>query len=66
MTLLNEEIAPSPRAYGAEPFSVLEIDRHPDKDRIWATILAMRAGHGTAIDEASGRYARCDDCGRPV
>lgn len=35
---------PSPHfsAYGARPFTVEELDAHPDKARIWATIVQMR------------------------
>lgn len=40
MKLLN--LNPTPGALTAEPFTAVEIDAHPDADRIWATILAMR------------------------
>lgn len=43
MSLLSYRIRPPACAYGAEPFSVDEIDAHPDCARIWATILALRA-----------------------
>lgn len=33
---------PPATAYGAKPLTVEEIDAHPDRDRIWATIMALR------------------------
>ncbi len=40
--------SPSVGAYTAEPLSVAEIDAHPDRDRIWATIMAIRADNEAA------------------
>lgn len=37
------DASPSFGAYAAEPLSISEIDTHPDCDRIWATIHAMRS-----------------------
>ena len=40
--LLDVANSPPASAYGAEPLAVAEIDAHPDRDRIWATVMAMR------------------------
>lgn len=39
--LLDHE--PSVGAYRAAPYTIAEIDAHPDADRIWSTILSLRA-----------------------
>jgi hypothetical protein len=44
---------PPATAYGARAFTVEEIDAHPDRDRIWATIMAMR---GEAEDAKAEAY----------
>jgi hypothetical protein len=44
--------SPPPPAYRADPYTVDEIDAHPDSARIWATIIAMRFAHEQAKDEA--------------
>lgn len=43
MGLLDDTAQPPAAALAAEPFTLLEIDAHPDANRIWATILALRA-----------------------
>lgn len=40
--LLSRRVTIPACAYGAEPFSIHEIDAHPDKARIWATIRDLR------------------------
>lgn len=42
MTSLLDFPSPPASAYGAKPLSPEEIDAHPDRDRLWATIEAMR------------------------
>lgn len=42
VSLLSYRVSVSPGAYAAEPLTATEIDAHPDRDRIWATILKMR------------------------
>lgn len=42
MSLSDYRVNPSPRSYSAQPMEAHEIDAHPDGDRIWATIMAMR------------------------
>lgn len=49
--LLTGENRPPVGAYVAEPFSLSEIDTHPESDRIWATIMRMRETHQNAFDE---------------
>ncbi|MGB0855060.1 MAG: hypothetical protein ACPGSI_17315 [Pikeienuella sp.] len=50
--------SPTPGAWIAEPLTASEIDVHPDADRIWATIAAVREeiteGHEEDIEEARG------------
>ena len=50
MDLLDNTISPPASAYKAEPFTVAEMDAHPDRDRIWATLLALRAEHEAAVE----------------
>ena len=52
MDLLDNTISPPASAYRAEPFSVAELDAHPDRDRIWATLRALRAEHKAAVEDA--------------
>lgn len=42
MSLLTSPATPPAIAYGAEPFTVAEIDSHPDAARLWATVKEMR------------------------
>lgn len=51
MGLLDDAISPPASAYGAEPFTVAELDAHPDRDRIWATLRALRAEHEAAVED---------------
>lgn len=44
--------SPTVGAYRCLPFSTGEIDAHPDADRIWATIVAIRARMDADADEA--------------
>lgn len=44
-TLLDDSTSIPAIAYKAEPLSVAEIDAHPDRARIWATVAAMRKEH---------------------
>lgn len=50
-------MSPPPSAYGAQPFDVCEIDAHSDADRLWATIVAIRANAEAAIDEIAEQLA---------
>ena len=50
MGLLDDAISPPASAYGAEPFTVTELDAHPDRDRIWATLRALRAEHEAVVE----------------
>ena len=50
MSLLDS--APSPGSYHAQPFTALEIDIHPDCDRIWATVLPFINGDSDAENAA--------------
>lgn len=50
--LLDDRVSPPAVAYGAEPYSVAEIDAHPDAARIWATIRAVRAEAEELCDDA--------------
>ena len=52
MILLDNTISPPSSAYRAEPFTVAELDAHPDRDRIWATLRALRAEHKAAVEGA--------------
>lgn len=36
------DMNPTPGAYKAQPLSPSEIDAHPDRDRLWATIMMLR------------------------
>lgn len=42
MTSLLDFPSPPASAYGAKPLSPEEIDAHPDRDRLWATIMGLR------------------------
>lgn len=44
--------SPTVGAYRCLPFSTDEIDAHPDADRIWATIVAIRASMEADAEEA--------------
>lgn len=61
MGLLDDTITPPASAYRAEPFSVAEIDAHPDSARLWATILAMRADYDAIVDDYEDRLRRAGD-----
>ncbi len=53
MTTIAEQLmtaAPPVSAYSAEPFTIAEMDAHPDAARIWATIEAMKAGMEREIE----------------
>ena len=52
-TLLDDSISPPADAYGAEPLVAADIDAHPDRARLWATIIAMRAEHAQVVDRAT-------------
>lgn len=54
--MLRNGPTPPPSAYTAHPLSVSEIDAHPDADRIWATILAMREEYDESPVE---RFEQC-------
>jgi hypothetical protein len=45
------EMNPTPGAYTAEPLSASEIDAHPDADRIWATLMAVRGACEQSYEE---------------
>lgn len=45
--------SPSVGAWRCDPFSIAEIDAHPDRDRIWATIAAAAAAAGELADRAN-------------
>ncbi len=45
MNLLSHKVHPTPGAYTAEPLTAAEIDALPNADRVWATILSLRAEH---------------------
>ena len=49
--LLLDTNQPPVGAYGAEPLTLAEIDKHPDGNRIWATIQKMREAHEGVFDE---------------
>ncbi len=61
MGLLDEAISPPASAYGAEPYTVAEIDAHPDCARLWATIRALRAEHEAVADDYEARLERAGD-----
>jgi hypothetical protein len=45
------DASPSPGAWRHSPMTVAEIDAHPDRDRIWATVNAIRDKIGAIVDE---------------
>lgn len=45
------ECQPPVSAIYAQPYTVFEIDTHPYRDRIWATILKMREPIQNALSE---------------
>jgi len=62
LNILNA--SPSVGAYASQPFTVDQIDAHPDCDRIWAT---MRQAHGiieSAVSEAEYDASEAYDSGR--
>lgn len=61
MELLEQEVSPPAAAYGAAPFSVTEMDAHPDSARLWATVLAMRAYYENVVSEYEDRLERAGD-----
>lgn len=46
--LLDHRVRPTPGAWAAEPLSAQEIDALPNADRVWATIMAVRAEYSQA------------------
>lgn len=58
MSLLDDSFSIPAKAYGAEPFSIAEMDAHPDSARIWATIRVIRAEHEGLCDLAYDRGYR--------
>ena len=50
MMLANTN-SPPPPALRANPYTVDEIDAHPDRARIWATIIAMRFAHQEVVEK---------------
>ena len=58
--MIAEELmtaSPSVGAIKALPMEIAEIDAHPDRDRIWATIAAVRKEAERQADEAESRAA---------
>jgi hypothetical protein len=51
-------VDPSPKAYTAEPLTPVEIDAHPDCDRIWATIMALTDQRHEDHDYAQSLFKR--------
>lgn len=49
--------SPSVGAYRAEPYDTNEIDAHPDRDRIWATIMRAKISTDKEISEMEEDYA---------
>ena len=59
-------LSPTVGSLRAAPLSVAEIDAHPDADRIWATISAMRAefeGDKSESYDAGREDAKADEDG---
>ena len=46
------EASPPTTAFRCLPMTSDEIDRHPDADRIWATICNLRSGLEGSVEEA--------------
>jgi hypothetical protein len=44
--------SPSVGSYSAAPFEINEIDAHPDRDRIWATVAALAVSADEHIADA--------------
>lgn len=55
MTSLLDFPSPPTSAYGAKPLSPEEIDAHPDRDRLWATIMVLRDDMDTKEEAFSDR-----------
>lgn len=59
MSLLQS--SPPPEALCAEPFSVSELDAHPDAVRLWATVCHVREEAGRdAEEDAQEMQSRVD------
>lgn len=50
MDLMSYRVTPTPGAWRACPMTAVEIDAHPDADRIWATIMRARAEYSGGHD----------------
>ena len=48
-------------AFKCEPMTVNEIDAHPDADRIWATVAALRSCVDAAEDEMRERAEEAEE-----
>lgn len=48
------DASPSVGAWRCEPMSIAEIDAHPDRDRIWATLMKIRREVDALIEEEIG------------
>jgi hypothetical protein len=58
MTGLLEGPSAPVSAYRAQPYGAAELDAHPDRDRIWATILALREEHDGTEGEREKAYGQ--------
>ena len=58
MTLLTDPARATPGAYAADPLNADEIDALPNADRVWATILAMRAEHEEVSEDYEAQLER--------
>ena len=50
------DYTPPVSAYGARPYTIEELDAHPDADRIWATLRAVRDADDLAADKLEDDY----------
>ena len=57
-------LSPPVGALRQQPMAVAEIDAHPDRDRIWATIMAVRADADDLVAAAEWRADNAEEDGR--
>lgn len=55
--LMDSRVTAPPSSIHAAPLSVTEIDAHVDRDRIWATVIALRRLSDNRYDHLSEHAA---------
>lgn len=52
LSFLSDRMDPPIEAYSETPFTVSELDNHPQRGKLWATILEIRKDHLSRLSDA--------------